>query len=106
MKQEIINLYDECTHKPLKRSEFLRRLVLLTGSTAAAMAMLPLIEVNHAHAAVTPLKDLFTESITYTGRPQNMIQPVPTTMRLQQNWPGKEAWNFLNNIFIDQPLKR
>jgi len=72
MNQEIINLYDEYTHKPLKRSEFLRRLVLLTGSTMAAMAILPLIEVNQAHAAVTSLEDLFTESITYTGIPQDM----------------------------------
>ncbi len=72
MKQEIINLYDEYTHKPLKRSEFLRRLVLLTGSTMAAMAVLPLIEVNQAHAAVTPTEDLFTESISYPGIPQSM----------------------------------
>ena len=72
MNQEIINLYDEYTHKPLKRSEFLRRLVLLTGSTMAAMAILPLIEVNQAHAAVTPTEDLFTESITYPGIPQAM----------------------------------
>lgn len=72
MQQEIINLYDEYTHKPLKRSEFLRRLVLLTGSTVAAMAILPLIEVNQAHAAVTPTGDLFTESIHYPGVPQEM----------------------------------
>lgn len=72
MKQEIINLYDEYTHKPLKRSEFLRRLVLLTGSTMAAMAILPLIEVNQAHAAVTPADDLLTESVSYDGTPQKM----------------------------------
>ncbi len=72
MQQEIINLYDEYTHKPLKRSEFLRRLVLLTGSTVAAMAILPLIEVNQARAAVTPTGDLFTESIHYPGVPQEM----------------------------------
>lgn len=67
MDQRIINLYDEYTHKPLNRNEFLRRLVLLTGSTAAAMAILPMIEVNQAHAAVTSDDDLFTESITYPG---------------------------------------
>ncbi len=67
MDQQIINLYDEYTHKPLSRNEFLRRLVLLTGSTAAAMALLPLLEVNYAHAAVTPEEDLFTERITYPG---------------------------------------
>jgi carboxymethylenebutenolidase len=67
MDQRIINLYDEYTHKPLSRNEFLKRLALLTGSTAAAMAILPLIEVNQAHAAITPDDDLFTERISYPG---------------------------------------
>jgi carboxymethylenebutenolidase len=48
MDQQIINLYDEYTHKPLKREEFLKRLAKITGSVAAAMAVLPLIEVNYA----------------------------------------------------------
>jgi carboxymethylenebutenolidase len=67
MDQRIINLYDEYTHKPLGRKEFLHRLTLLTGSTAAAMAILPMIEVNQAHAAITSADDLFTERITYPG---------------------------------------
>lgn len=67
MDQRIINLYDEYTHKPLNRQEFLRRLVQLTGSTAAAMAILPLIEVNQGNAAITPEEDLFTERISYPG---------------------------------------
>jgi carboxymethylenebutenolidase len=67
MDQRIINLYDEYTHKPLSRKEFLHRLTLLTGSTTAAMAILPMIEVNQAHAAITPADDLFTERITYPG---------------------------------------
>ncbi|HRF20096.1 MAG TPA: dienelactone hydrolase family protein [Chitinophagaceae bacterium] len=67
MDQKIINLYDEYTHKPLSRQEFLRKLSLLAGGTAAAMALLPLLEVNYAHAAVTSEEDLFTERITYPG---------------------------------------
>ncbi|HUR67475.1 MAG TPA: dienelactone hydrolase family protein [Chitinophagaceae bacterium] len=67
MDQRIINLYDEYTHKPLRRSEFLRRLAVLAGGTAAAMSLLPLLEVNYAHAAVTPQNDLFTERISYPG---------------------------------------
>jgi len=67
MDQRIINLYDEYTHKPLSRQEFLRRLALLTGGTAAAMAILPMIEVNYTHAVVTSADDLFTERIKYTG---------------------------------------
>ena len=67
MDQRIINLYDEYTHKPLNRNEFLRRLAILAGGTAAAMAILPMIEVNQAHAAITPDNDLFTERINYQG---------------------------------------
>lgn len=67
MDQQIINLYDEYTHAPLSRDEFLRRLILLTGSTAAAMMILPKIEVNAANARVTSDAELFTERITYPG---------------------------------------
>lgn len=67
MNQKIINLYDEYTHKPLSRSEFLRRLSILAGGTAAAMTLLPMLEVNYAQAAVTGQEDLFTERITYPG---------------------------------------
>lgn len=67
MDQRFINLYDEYTHKPLNRQEFLRRLALLAGSTAAAMALLPLLESNYAQAARVPEDELFTETITYTG---------------------------------------
>lgn len=72
MNQEIINLYDEYTHAPLKRSEFIRRLVLLTGSITAAMSVLPLIEVNAANMKVTGDEDLFTERVSYPGVPGNM----------------------------------
>lgn len=67
MDQRIINLYDEYTHKPLSRQEFMRRLILLTGGLAAAMGVLPLLEVNYANAAITKDDDLFTEKITYKG---------------------------------------
>lgn len=67
MDQRIINLFDEYTHKPLSREEFIRRLTILTGSTAAALAVLPLLEVNYAHAATIPLQDdrLIAEYINY-----------------------------------------
>lgn len=72
MDQKIINLYDDYTHTPLTRGEFIRRLVLLTGSMAAAMSVLPLIEVNAANMKVTSDDDLFTEKISYPGVPNNM----------------------------------
>jgi len=72
MDQRIINLYDEYTHKPLNRQEFLKRLALLAGGTVAAMSLLPLLENNYAHAAVTTNDDLFTEYINYPDVPGEM----------------------------------
>lgn len=72
MDQSIINLYDEYTHKPLSRSEFLKRLTLLAGSTAAALAILPSLENNYSDGIVTKTDDLFTEYITYPGTPNPM----------------------------------
>ena len=67
MNQEIINLYDQYTHEPLSRIEFIKRLTIITGSLTAAMSILPLIEVNAANAAITPADELFTETISYEG---------------------------------------
>ncbi len=88
MDQKIINLYDEYTHKPLKRSEFLRRLVLLTGSTIAAMAILPQIEVNAAQAAITDHDDLFTEMIKYPGVPNQMQAYVARPKKENKKYPA------------------
>ncbi len=67
MNQEIINLYDEYTHLPLSRTEFLKRLALLTGGMSAALSVLPMIEVNATHAAITNDEDLETETVSYAG---------------------------------------
>jgi len=72
MDQRIINLYDEYTHAPLSRNEFIRRLVMLTGSITAAMTVLPLIEVNASAGAVTSQEDLFTERVSFPGVPGPM----------------------------------
>lgn len=69
MDQRIINLFDEFTHKPLGREEFMTRLKAITGSTAAALAILPLLEVNYAKAATIPDQDdrITTDRINYDG---------------------------------------
>lgn len=69
MDQRIIDLYDEYTHKPLTREEFVRRLSVLTGSMAAALAILPSIEVNAAKNGVVAVEDdrILTERIVYKG---------------------------------------
>jgi carboxymethylenebutenolidase len=69
MDQRIIDLYDEYTHTPLDRRVFLARLAQLTGSTTAAMALVPLLEANQARAALVPADDpqLEMSRITYPG---------------------------------------
>lgn len=72
MDQKIINLFDEYTHKPLKREEFLKQLVKLTGSLAAAMTVLPMLESNYARAAAPLAAGLIEENITYPGEGTTM----------------------------------
>jgi carboxymethylenebutenolidase len=50
MKQDIINLYDEYTHKPLPRRVFMERLIAMVGSVAAANVALSMLEPNAARA--------------------------------------------------------
>ncbi|GIV36433.1 MAG: carboxymethylenebutenolidase [Cyclobacteriaceae bacterium] len=90
MDQRIINLYDEYTHKPLSREEFLRKLVQLTGSTAAAMAVLPLIEVNYTHAATIAHQDerLFTEYVSYAGEEGDSMQAYVARPVKQAKYPA------------------
>lgn len=68
MDQKIIDLYDNYTHGLLDRREFLQKLAILTGSTAA-IALLPLLENNYAQAQIIPKDDprLHTEYIKYPG---------------------------------------
>lgn len=69
MDQRIIDLYDEFTHSHLDRRLFMQRLTALVGSTAAALALLPQLESNHAVAQTVPESDarLKTEDVTYPG---------------------------------------
>ena len=69
MNQDIINLFDEYTHKPLTRQDFLSKLAKLTGSMSSALLVLPLLEVNYANAAVISEndEDILTEDVTYNS---------------------------------------
>ena len=69
MPQSVIDLYDEYTHAPLARRDFLKRLASLAGSTAAAYALLPLLENNYAQAGQTIDGDarLVTADIGFAG---------------------------------------
>jgi carboxymethylenebutenolidase len=69
MDQRIINLFDEYTHRPLSRKEFLERLAGLAGGTALAAAALAMLEPGYAQAAtVLPLaENLVEETVTWPG---------------------------------------
>ena len=70
MDQRIINLFDEYTHKPLKREDFLAKLTKLAGGTAAAMAILPMLEGKYAMANQVSEEDedLTMEDISYASK--------------------------------------
>lgn len=69
MDKKINDLCHEYTNGSLDRREFLKKLAILAGSTAAAVTMLPLIEHNYAQAQVIPKDDprLHVENIKYPG---------------------------------------
>ncbi len=67
MDQKIINLYDEYTHTNLSRKEFMKKLAIITGSSALALTILPMLENNYAVAASLNEEELTIENITYTG---------------------------------------
>jgi carboxymethylenebutenolidase len=67
MDQRIINLYDDFTHGGMSRREFIDRLTRLAGSTAAATALLPLLQNDYAQAAIVAENDarLATERVSF-----------------------------------------
>jgi len=67
MDQRIIDLYDAFTHGGMSRRTFFDRLARLAGSTAAAAALLPLLENDYAKAAIVPVDDprLVAERASY-----------------------------------------
>jgi carboxymethylenebutenolidase len=69
MDQKIIDLYDKYIHGLLDRREFLKKLSLLAGGTAAANALLPFLGNSYAKAEVVPKNDprLNTDDIKYPG---------------------------------------
>jgi carboxymethylenebutenolidase len=75
MDEKILGLYDEYSNGSLDRRKFLKKLAALAGGTAAALALLPLIESNYAEAQVVPKDDsrLYVEDIKYPGETGDML---------------------------------
>lgn len=94
---EMIRLYDEYTHLSLDRRRFMRSLSRVAGSTAAALAVLPILENNYAQAAIVAADDprLVAERITFAGasgemkgylvRPAGVEGRLPAVLVIHEN---------------------
>jgi len=69
MDQKIIDLFNEFTHTDMPRRQFMERLAMLAGGTAAAYAMMPLLEPGYANAQTVPENDpkISTERVEFKG---------------------------------------
>ena len=67
MDQRIIDLYDRFTHGGINRRDFLDRLAEIAGSSAAALALLPLLQNDYARAAMVAPDDarLAIDTVSY-----------------------------------------
>lgn len=67
IRQDIIELFDAFTHGGMSRRSFMTRLAGLAGGTAAATALLPLLENNYAQAAIVGEDDgrIETERVSF-----------------------------------------
>lgn len=67
MDQRIIDLYDSFTHGIINRRDFMDRLTTIAGSSAAAVAILSLLQNDYARAATIAADDarLATETVSY-----------------------------------------
>lgn len=97
MDPRILRLYDEYTHAPLERREFLTRLARLAGSMTAAAALLPLLEPRSANATVVPEDDPRIEAVrapytgvsgdvmAYTAFPSKPKRKLPAVVVIHEN---------------------
>ena len=69
MHQKVVDLYEKYSQGSLDRRGFLKKLALVAGGTAAANALLPLLERNSARAQVVAKDDarLIVEYMKYPG---------------------------------------
>lgn len=82
MDQRIINLYDRFTHGGMSRRAFLDKLAQLTGSAAAAIALLPLLQNDYAKAAIVADNDsrLVSERVAFDS-PKGKINGYLTRLK-------------------------
>jgi carboxymethylenebutenolidase len=96
MDQRIIDLYDDFTHGGMGRRSFLDKLAALAGSTAAATALLPILQNNYAHAQTVPENDgrITAETVDIPGaqelkgylvKPKDATGKLPTVIVIHEN---------------------
>ncbi|MEP7030424.1 MAG: dienelactone hydrolase family protein [Pseudolabrys sp.] len=75
MDQKIIDLYDTFTHGGMNRRQFLDRLGEIAGSSAAALALLPLLQNDYAQAAIIAPDDarLAIETASYDAQGTQIV---------------------------------
>src|SRR5882672_12616029 len=80
--RRIIDLYNEYVHTTLPRRDFLTRLAQIAGGSAAALAILPLIEPNDAQARQIEPDDkrIRGERIEFSG-PNGPVKAYVATPR-------------------------
>ncbi|ADU14376.1 dienelactone hydrolase family protein [Asticcacaulis excentricus] len=91
--QAMIDAYDEFTHTSFDRRAFMSRLTALTGSAAAAAAVLPLLSAGQAAAQTIAADDsrLVTEEVTieglkaYLARPKAVSRRLPSVLVIHEN---------------------
>ena len=89
MDRKISDLVDAYTRGAMDRRVFIAKLALLTGSTAAAYALWPLLERSEASAAVVARDDprLWTETVEYPGTAGN-VGAYLARPKGDGKWPG------------------
>ncbi|GAA4007679.1 dienelactone hydrolase family protein [Sphingomonas humi] len=92
LRQQAIDLYDRFTHEGLPRREFMARMVALTGSLAAAEALVGSISASPAAAAIVPEDDrrLTTREQVVAGTRAYVAEPrsrslKPTVIVVHEN---------------------
>jgi carboxymethylenebutenolidase len=96
MDQRIIDLYDDFTHGGMSRRSFIDKLAALAGSTAAATALLPILQNNYAQAQTIPENDprITAETVDVPGapglkgylvKPQDAAGKLPTVIVIHEN---------------------
>ncbi|RMF33098.1 MAG: dienelactone hydrolase family protein [Alphaproteobacteria bacterium] len=88
--RQMIELYDEYTHLTLDRRRFMDALTRMAGGTAAAAAMVPLLEANPAAAALVEPDDdrIVAEDITYPGASGEMKGYLVRPAGVTEDRPG------------------